>query len=210
MPPHSLFFYIWIAHKVYPSLPLVDLQRVQIIAFLNLGLDLSDDGGEVMVILPYNTSVTAPLIGLRAGMHTSSGLVCSALGRSWCWTDSCRWSETCFYTAPITYITSHAYLESSADAEDAIVGLLLWETLESLLDDLALFRDQVIIPAGNHCQYVSLALRALAMGLRHRQCVGCGPQLWHGRRTSGPVVGIPRHCPTMQRRVSMPSSAMAA
>jgi hypothetical protein len=62
--------------------------------------------------------------------RTSSGLVCSFLGRSWCEMEHCksvlatcgRWCGVC--------VLSWADLESAAHAEDTVVGLLGRETLE--------------------------------------------------------------------------------
>jgi hypothetical protein len=57
-------------------------------------------------------------------MHTSSGLVCSSLGKIWCCTESCKELDA-LYKAAMVYIPSRTYLESSAHAEDAVVGLPL-------------------------------------------------------------------------------------
>jgi hypothetical protein len=43
--------------------------------------------------------------------------------------------------------TPNIYLESAADTEHTVVGLLGWKTLESLGDNFVLLGDQVIGPA---------------------------------------------------------------
>lgn len=45
-------------------------------------------------------------------------------------------------------------LEGSADTEDTVVGLLSGETLDSGLDDVVLFGDQVVEP-GVDCQLIA-------------------------------------------------------
>lgn len=72
------------------------------------------------------------------------------------------------------------YLHGAAQAEDAVVGLLGSEALESLLDDIVLFGDQVIGPAKplalaqcpklpntQHISNQSMLVRCIASGMAY-------------------------------------------
>jgi hypothetical protein len=50
-------------------------------------------------------------------------------------------------SAPVGYRARESNLESTADTEDTVVGLLGRKTLDGLLDVLALLGDQVIEPS---------------------------------------------------------------
>lgn len=75
-------------------------------------------------------------------MLTSSGLTHSSLGNSWWVMESC---SILVSSRPSGF--GCMYLHSAAETEDAVVCLLGSEALESLLDDIVLFGDQVIGPA---------------------------------------------------------------
>ncbi len=75
--------------------------------------------------------------------RTSSGLVCCSFGRSWWEREHCVLSIDCSRLR-CAGESCRPYLEGSAETEDAVVGLLLWETLEGGEDNLGLLRDQII------------------------------------------------------------------
>lgn len=91
--------------------------------------------------------------GSARGLYqrTSSGLVCSAFGSSWCAREHCITSisilSVCF--------DRDSYLESASHAEDSVVGFFGRQPLQSLEHDGALFGDQII---GSVAQNVSAQL----------------------------------------------------